>query len=244
MDKSFKPVKSVFNSNHEAIKGIMELYGIDQFDLDCTYSQGTFWKGIKGPKIKSDITPLHDDVLEANSENLPFENNSMGSIMYDPPFLIAGKTYKDNKEGSSVIAKRFVCYTTFNDLKKNYYNSLKELYRICKDDGYVVFKCQDTVSGGRNHFSHVMIMNMAMELGFYPKDLFILIAKMRINSFGGRWNKQIHARKHHCYFWVFQKTKPKVNYEKIIQEDFVVNQDTFLPDHQASNFVKSSQEIQ
>ena len=73
MDKSFKPVKSVFNSNHEAIKGIMELYGIDQFDLDCTYSQGTFWKGIKGPKIKSDITPLHDDVLEANSENLPFE---------------------------------------------------------------------------------------------------------------------------------------------------------------------------
>lgn len=235
MEKDFKPVKSVYSSNFEVITNIMELYGIEQFDLDCTYSQGAFWKGLKAPKNKSDITPLSDDVVEANSENLPFDNNSMGSIMYDPPFLIAGKTYKNNKEGSSIIAKRFVCYTTFNDLKNNYYNSLKELYRVCKDDGYVVFKCQDTVSGGKNHFSHVMVMNMAMELGFYPKDLFILIAKMRINSFGGRWNKQIHARKHHCYFWVFQKTKPKVNYEITKNQGSEVFQDTLIHDQSLSN---------
>jgi hypothetical protein len=56
-------------------------------------------------------------------------------------------------------------------------------------------------------------MNMALELGFYPKDLFILTAKMRINSFGGRWNKQEHARKYHSYFWVFEKIKPKVKYD-------------------------------
>lgn len=211
--KSFKPIKSVYHSNFDAIKSIMELYEIEQFDLDCTYSKGTFWKNLPSPKIKCDITPLHDDVIQANSENLPFPENSMGSIMYDPPFLIAGKTYKDNKEGSSVIAKRFVCYTTFTDLKRNYYRSLKELHRVCKNDGYVVFKCQDTVSGGKNHFTHNMVMEMALDLGFYPRDLFILTAKMRINSFGGRWSKQHHARKYHSYFWIFQKSKPKVNYD-------------------------------
>jgi hypothetical protein len=247
MDKSFKPVKSVYNTNYEVIRNIMNLYNIEQFDLDCTYSKGNFWKNLPSPKFKSDITPINDSVICANSENLPFDGGSMSSIMYDPPFLIAGKTYKDNKEGSSIIAKRFVCYTTYNDLKENYYKSLKELYRVCKDDGFVIFKCQDTVSGGRNHFTHVMVMQMAAELGFYPKDMFVLLAKMRINSFGGRWTRQIHARKYHSYFWVFQKTKPKVNYkfDKIITEqDFVVSQDTFLPDHQPSILLRHPQEIQ
>lgn len=213
MEKDFKPVKSVYNSNFEAITNIMKLYGIEQFDLDCTYSKGAFWKDLPQPKFKSDIYPVNESVLRASSESLPFDDNSMKSIMYDPPFIVVGKTYKENKEGSSIIAKRFEGYETFNHLKNNYYNTLKELYRICEDDGYIVFKCQDTVSGGKNHFSHVMVMNMAMELGFYPKDLFILIAKMRINSFGGKWTKQEHARKYHSYFWVFQKTKPKVQYK-------------------------------
>ena len=96
---------------------------------------------------------------------------------------------------------------------KNYYNTLKELYRITEKDGLVVFKCQDTVSGGKNHFTHSMIMNMAMEIGFYPKDLFILVANLRINSFGTKWTKQEHARKYHSYFIILQKTKPKVKYD-------------------------------
>lgn len=104
-------------------------------------------------------------------------------------------------------------------MKNNYYNTLKELFRVCEKGGFVVVKCQDTVSGGKNHFSHVMVMNMALELGFYPKDMFILTAKMRINSFGGRWNKQEHARKYHSYFWVFEKIKPKVNYELPVKVD-------------------------
>ena len=52
MDKDFKMVKSVCESNFEAISSIMKLYEIEQFDLDCTYSKGNFWKGLKGPKNK------------------------------------------------------------------------------------------------------------------------------------------------------------------------------------------------
>lgn len=212
MDKDFKMVKSVCESNFEAINNIMKLYDIEQFDLDCTYSKGNFWKGLKGPKNKSDIYPVNDTVVEASSENLPFEDGSMNSIMYDPPFVIAGATYKDNKEGSSIIAKRFEGYATYNDLMKNYYNSLKELYRISADKGIVVFKCQDTVSSGKNHFTHSMVMNMALDIGFYPKDLFILTSNVRINSFGTKWTRQQHARKYHSYFWVFEKIKPRVKY--------------------------------
>lgn len=212
MDKDFVPVRSVYNSNFEVIKNIMELYKIPQFDLDCTYSRGLFWKDLKSPKIKTDLIPVTEDTIQADSEHLPFEENTMKSIMYDPPFVISGKLYKENKEGSSVIAKRFEGYTAYDKLTTNYYNTLKELYRVCEPGGFVIMKCQDTVSGGKNHFTHTMVMTMAMNVGFYPRDLFILLAKMRINSFGGKWNKQEHARKYHSYFWVFEKTKPKVKY--------------------------------
>lgn len=230
MEKDFKPVKSVYNSNDDVIKNIMLLYNIEQFDLDCTYSTGNFWKNLPQPKIKSDLYPKNDSIIEASSEDLPFPDGSMKSIMYDPPFVIAGKSYRGNKEGSSVIAKRYEGYETYGHLTKNYYNTLKELHRITEKNGLVVFKCQDTVSGGKNHFTHSMVMNMAMEIGFYPKDLFVLVANLRINSFGTKWTKQEHARKYHSYFWVFQKTNPKVKYqfnqETIIEQDSVVSQDT------------------
>ena len=90
-----------------------------------------------------------------------------------------------------------------------YYNSLKEFYRILRDGGIVIFKCQDQVSSGRQHFVHVWIMNKAMNLGFYPKDLFILLSKNRLTD-----NRmQQHARKFHSYYWVFQKKTCKVDYE-------------------------------
>lgn len=213
MDKDFKPVKSVYGSNHDVIKNIMTLYNIEQFDLDCTYSKGAFWKDLKQPKIKTDIEALFDDVIVADSEALPFENGSINSTMYDPPFVICGKKYKENKEGSSIIAKRFTGYQTYEELKTNYYNTLSELYRITNNGGIVVMKTQDTVSGGKNFFTHVMVMQMALQLGFYPRDLFILTAKGRISSFGAKWHKQEHARKHHSYFWVFEKVKPRVKYD-------------------------------
>jgi hypothetical protein len=216
MEKEFKMVKSVYTSNYDAIKNIMELYGIEQFDLDCTYSKGNFWKDLPHPKHKSDIYPINDTVIEASSENLPFENNSMKSVMYDPPFVIvgSGKGHKNNKEGSSIIAKRFEGYGTYDELKVNYYNTLKELYRIVDKGGFVVMKCQDTVSGGKNYFSHVMVMNMAYKIGFYPRDMFVLTSNVRVNAFNGtKWAKQHHARKYHSYFWVFEKVKPRVKYD-------------------------------
>lgn len=206
-------VKSVYNSNFEVITNIMKLYNIQQFDLDCTYSKGNFWKNLPRPKICSDLNPIDETVIEANSENLPFDNDNMLSVMCDLPFLVSGSAYKLSKHNSTKISKRFECYHSFGELKSNYYNTLKELYRVTKKNGIVVFKCQDTVTGGINYLTHNMVINMGNEIGFHPKDLFILTANSRPNSFGDKWKKQHHARKYHSYFIVFEKIKQKVNYE-------------------------------
>lgn len=210
----FTPITSISFSNDEIIKNIMSLNEIDRFDLDCTYSKGVFWKNLPQPRFKSDLIPKRKDIIKASSDDLPFDNEKFESIMFDPPFVIAGENYKDVKEGSSIIAKRFEGYKNFKDLKQHYYGTLKEAFRILKKNGILVLKCQDVVSSGKNHFTHCMVMQMAIEIGFYPKDMFVLMAKNRINSFNGeKWKKQYHARKHHSYFWVFKKTECKVKYE-------------------------------
>ena len=107
----FEPITSISFSNDE-IKNIMLLYDIERFDLDCTYSIGQFWKALPQPKHKTDLLPKRPDIVQASSDNLPFESETMKSIMFDPPFVIAGKTYKDNDKGSSIIAKIF-CHKNY-----------------------------------------------------------------------------------------------------------------------------------
>jgi len=77
MEKDFKMVKSVYGSNQEVIQNIMHLYGIERFDLDCTYSKGNFWKDLPHPTHKTDLHPHYENVTRADSENLPFEDGSM-----------------------------------------------------------------------------------------------------------------------------------------------------------------------
>lgn len=119
--------------------------------------------------------------------------------MFDPPFVV-GHT-KDKPTG--IIGERFHGFRYISDLWTWYDLCLKEHYRILKKGGKLIFKCQDTVSSGKQHFSHVHIINKAEDLGFYTKDLFILLAKNRI--IGHNHANQKHARKFHSYFIVFEK---------------------------------------
>lgn len=208
-----KMIKSTSYSQEEIIKNIISLH-MDGRDIECdpTYSKGNFYKKISRPKYTYDLFPQDAQTVQADASNLPLLNESIGSIMFDPPFVISkGPSLAVDKKGTNIISSRFSSFETPKLLWDFYEASLKEFYRVLKNKGVLIFKCQDTVSGGKNYFSHVFIINKALEIGFYPKDLFILAAKNRLIS--GKIQKQIHARKFHSYFLVFTKEKSKVNYE-------------------------------
>lgn len=129
--------------------------------------------------------------------------------MFDPPFVVgSGPSTSKNKKGTNIIGKRFSSFQTPTDVMEFYKQSIDEFYRVLIDGGVLIFKCQDLVACGSNYFSHVYIHNVALKCGFYPKDLFILLAKNRII---GRYKTQEHARKYHSYFWVFVKNDDKIN---------------------------------
>ena len=121
-----------------------------------------------------------------------------------------GKSLVSNDE-NNIINKRFGVYSSEKELHKFYIDSMKEFHRILSPDGILIFKCQDKISSSKQYMTHVFIMNEAVKIGFYPKDLFILLAKNRLSA---KWQieNQKNARKYHCYFWVFQKNNKKIDY--------------------------------
>ena len=102
-------------------------------------------------------------------------------------------------------------YPTEKSLHQFYVNAMKEFYRVLRNKGILIFKCQDKVSSGKQYISHVFICNIAVEIGYYPKDLFILLAKNRIVA-NWQLKNQKNARKFHSYFWVFEKNNKIINY--------------------------------
>lgn len=201
-------IKSLSFNQQEIIQNIINLYiPSGQIDLDPTYSKGIFYKhsSFPEPKLKYDINPLFPEVNCGDCRNLPLANNSINSIMFDPPFLATtGPSLKQDKDNNH-INKRFSVYQNEIALFRMYYDSLKEFYRILALNGILIFKCQDKISSGKQYMSHIYICNMAEELGFYIKDLFVLGSQSRIIA---NWQKkQQHSRKFHCYFLVLEKVK-------------------------------------
>lgn len=205
-------IKSTSYENAEIIKSILKLHVPDgEIDCDPTYSKGAFYNntGIKPPALKFDVAPQAEDCLQADCRNLPLKNESLNSIIFDPPFVIgSGQSLLKNVAGQNIISKRFSFFHSPKELYKFYSDSLNEFYKKLKTGGVLIVKCQDTVSSSVQYMSHVYIHNIAIKCGFYPKDLFILNAKHRVLS--SKHRNQRHARKYHSYFWVFEKGNVKL----------------------------------
>lgn len=213
MNVNKEMIKSISYDQIEIINNILQLHVPQHFiDCDCTYSKGNFYKntGIQEPKYKFDIKPM-EGVLYGDSRDLPLDNNSINCMMFDPPFLATkGKSLTENNN-NNIINKRFGVYPSELELHQFYVDSLKEAHRVLVDKGILIFKCQDKISSGKQYISHIFIHNEAVKLGFYPKDLFILLAKNRLVA-DWQTKNQKNARKYHSYFWVFEKSNKKIIY--------------------------------
>lgn len=205
-------IKTTGYSQTDMLLDILSLHVKKGIDIDPTYGRGNFYKDhrIKQPKFKFDLHPRFKYVAESSADNLPIIDESMRCVMFDPPFLATKGKSLDSDKGN-VINRHFGVFETETALHEFYVQCLYEFYRILRKNGILIFKCQDKVSSGKQYFSHTFIQNTAENVGFYTKDLFILLAKNRIVADWQKRNQQ-HARKYHCYFWVFQKSDKTVRY--------------------------------
>jgi hypothetical protein len=191
-------IRSVSGNQTQILKDIMTLYCPQGFEADFTYSTGGFYRdGIPQPKLRCDLVrPEGSDIFEVDARSIPLPDNVVKSAVFDPPFIHAhGK--------DSQIGNRFSSYPSQKALHEMYEQALAELYRVLAPKGVLVFKCMDCVESGKQVMSHCLIWQAAVAVGFKVLDFFVLTAENRIA--GHNHGRQVHARKFHCYLWVFQK---------------------------------------
>lgn len=199
-------IRSVYYDQDEILRSIMTLCNIDRFDVDVTYGNGKFYKNIKEPLIKFDISPQVHGVIECSSANIPLSDSQINSLVFDPPFLTYVRAAREGN-GNMIMAKRFGGYWRYDELEKHYKETLKEACRVLGDKGIMVFKCQDIIHNHKMHCTHINVMDWAKGM-FRLKDLFILPAKSRMpipQQEGTKRKVQKHARIFHSYFMVLEK---------------------------------------
>lgn len=190
---------------------------------DVTFGTGIFWKNI--PENKYQLFPS-DLKSGVDCRRLPYAAESMDAVVLDPPYM-EGLFRANGRElaGSGSYAAFRETYSNgqaTNDGPKYheavldlYFRAGREAYRVLRKNGVLIVKCQDEVSANTQRLAHVEIINEFEKIGFYTKDLFIVVRPNKPAV--SRIKQQNHARKNHSYFLVFVKTiqrRAKANHKK------------------------------
>lgn len=208
-------VRSASHEQSEILDGIRRLHCPNGFEVDLTYGNGSFYDGTSIPRPVHcfDIQPLSEHVKMADSSSIPLESGSVGSVVFDPPFLTYIRNGRDHKGGEMAMSARFGGYWSYQDLESHYSATIRESARILRKGGTLTVKCQDIIHNHKMHCTHAMVIKMAEESGMRLLDLFVLVAKHRMPS--PQKGQQRHARIWHSYFLVFTKTsatEPPTNF--------------------------------
>lgn len=181
---------------------------------DVTYGKGIFWKNI--PPSDYHIIPS-DISMGVDCRHLPYEAGSMDCVVLDPPYMEGlYRKEKDHLAGSGSHAAFRETYSNGDETTTGpkwhgavldmYYKAGAEAHRVLQPNGVLIVKCQDEVSANTQRLTHVEIINKYEGIGFYAKDLFVVIRQNAPCI--TRLKKQVHARKNHSYFLVFVKGLP------------------------------------
>ena len=177
---------------------------------DVTYGTGIFWKKVSKREYKLLETDLKTGV---DCRDLPYKDETIDCVILDPPYMeglfrhniehLAGNgTYKAFRSTYSNGATTNGGPKYHDAVLDLYFKAGKEAARVLKKKGVFIVKCQDEVSANKQRLTHVELINKYMKMGFYCKDLFVVVRHNKPAV--SRIKKQIHARKNHSYFLVFQ----------------------------------------
>ena len=228
-------IKNINTDQHRILADIMHLYNNDEgFELDPTFSKGNYYGDFKWinengeketytipqPKYKMDVYPLAEDVQKLEiMGNFPLEDESVKSVNIDLPFVISvGPSMGNGNKKSNITSNRFSAFYPVSNLIETYYHFLKEAYRVLKEDGILVWKCQRTITGGKTLNSPEMSWLFAESIGFDCVDAFYLEGKSRLIS--GKVKHQEHSRSYVSIFYVFKKShRKKIDYLTSFSEE-------------------------
>ena len=190
---------SVFEKDSEILKAISDIHLKGKwYDADITYSKGVFYQNIEKPKYMSDLIPLYNFVKEDDATELKtYKDNSLNSVVFDPPFLFRNRKSNNNDK----ISARFSYFKSYEELFNMYKKSMLAIYTKLNKGGYLLFKCQD-MTDGKFYCTHNDIINFATNNGFILKDIIIKATTQKLQRDAKQQNC---VAKVHSYWLVLKK---------------------------------------
>jgi tRNA G10 N-methylase Trm11 len=182
---------------------------------DVTWGKGVFWQKVRQELYNVRATDIS---MGVDCRQLPYSDGEIDCVVLDPPYMEgfyrnlpsqkAGggshSTFREHYSNGDERPGRSKWHGAVTEL---YREAGREAYRVLRTDGVLLVKCQDEVSANRQWLTHVEIINDYESMGFYTKDLFVVVRSNKPAI--TRLKKQVHARKNHSYFLVFVKTMRK-----------------------------------
>lgn len=196
---------------------------------DVTYGKGVFWRRIPKDAYELLASDLKNGI---DCRDLPYESGGLDAVVFDPPYMHtpgAGaheghqnfeEYYRNNKASSD---KKY--HEAVLDL---YFQAAKEAWRVLRDGGVYIVKCQDEVCANRQRLTHVEIINELSKYGFVIEDLFVVVRRGKPGV--SRMLAQAHARKNHSYFLVFIKPQGKKRWAAL-KDRLIVHTEPGAPGH-------------
>lgn len=223
-------VSAHVGQNAELFQQIMALHVPEGARVaDVTYGGGKFWKLIPPERYELFASDLVEDDAPAgpyvsyrggiDCRELPYDDASLDCVVLDPPYMegffrrlgsqrAGGGTHAAFRKAYARGSKEHRSDIKYHDAVTDLYlRAGLEAWRVSKAGGRVIVKCQDEVSANRQRMTHVEIITGYEDMGFYCKDLFVLVR--RNAPAVSRLVQQVHARKNHSYFLVFERPKGK-----------------------------------
>jgi SAM-dependent methyltransferase len=173
--------------------------------LDATVNTGRFWQGLSWNVTGLDIDPKCKPDVVGDNRDMPFEDGSFDVVVYDPPHIPnqgKDKSKDFNSRFGLVLKSPAVNGYNFTHL---YPPFTKEAFRVLKKEGILLCKIADYIHGHRFQWAHIEVVNAAVAAGFTACDCIVKIRKGPITD--PRWKNAHHARRCHCYWLVFRKSR-------------------------------------
>jgi len=207
-DHGYCPLPSVwFGKDAELIDKMLKFYPRKKPKdiLDATVNGGRFWRGLDWPVVGMDINPAHKPTVVGDNTDMPFKDSTFDVVVYDPPHIP-----NQGKDRSKDFNTRFGL--TLKSPKEEGYNFafmyppfVAEAYRVLRREGILLCKIADYVHGHRYQWAHLDFIQAAKRVGFCPCDCIVKVRQGPIID--PRWKNAHHARRQHCYWLIFRKSK-------------------------------------
>ena len=149
-------------ANEDVFPKILDLYVAPGSTVaDVTYGKGVFWNKVSPDRYN--LLPT-DIATGVDCRDLPYENGSIDCVVLDPPYMHSpgGTAYSTHQPYESYYKNN----STGNRTRSKYHEAVldlyvdggREAYRVLRERGTLIVKCQDEVCSNRQRFTHVEII--------------------------------------------------------------------------------------